>query len=36
MTHALKPLTEAEYATILSRAGKQSSWQEYVRIHGLP
>lgn len=34
--HALKPLTEAEYASVLSRAGKQSSLQDYVRINGQP
>jgi len=34
--HALKPLTEAEYTSILSRAGKQSSLQDYVCINGQP
>jgi hypothetical protein len=34
--HTFKPLTEAEYTSILSRAGKQSSMQDYVRINGQP
>jgi hypothetical protein len=34
--HALKPLTEAEYLSILSRAGKHSSHQDYFRINGQP
>ncbi len=34
--HAFKPLTEAEYASIVSRAGKQSETQDYVRINGQP
>ena len=35
-SHALKPLTEAEYASTLSRSGKQSSLQDYVQINGNP
>lgn len=34
--HALKPLTEAEYTSILSRSGKQAARQDYVRINGQP
>src|SRR5512139_1446153 len=34
--HALKLLTEAEFTSILSRAGKQSSLQDYVCINGQP
>lgn len=34
--HALKPLTEADYKSILSRSGKQSTLQDYVRINGQP
>ncbi len=34
--HAFKPLTEAEYSSILSRAGKQSAQQDYIRINGQP
>ena len=34
--HAIKPLTEAEYTSILSRSGKQSSLHDYVRINGQP
>ena len=34
--HAIKPLTEAEYTSILSRSGKQSSLQDYVQINGNP
>ena len=34
--HAIKPLTEAEYTSILSRSGKQASLQDYVRINGQP
>jgi len=34
--HALKPLTEAEYTSIVSRSGKQGSSQDYVRINGQP
>jgi len=34
--HAIKPLTEAEYTSILSRSGKQSSLQDYVQIIGNP
>ena len=34
--HALKPLTEVEYFNIVSRAGKQSSSPDYVRINGQP
>jgi hypothetical protein len=34
--HALKPLTEAEYTSILSRSGKQASLQDVVRINGQP
>ena len=34
--HALKPLTGAEYTSILSRSGKQASLQGYVRINGQP
>lgn len=34
--HALKPLTEAEYSSVVSRSGKQSSTQDYVRINGQP
>jgi hypothetical protein len=33
---ALKPLTEAEYASILSRSGMQSTLQDYVRVNGQP
>jgi len=34
--YAVKPLTEAENASILWRAGKQSSRQDYVCINGQP
>ena len=34
--HALRPLTEAEYSSILSRKGQQSSLQDYVRVNGQP
>ena len=34
--HAIKPLTEVEYTSILSRSGKQSSLHDYVRINGRP
>ena len=34
--HAFKPLTEVEYSSIVSRAGKQSSLQDYIRINGQP
>jgi len=34
--HAFKPLTEAEYTSIISRAGKQSEVQNYLRINGQP
>ena len=34
--HAIKPLTEVEYTSILSRSGKQSSLQDYVQIIGNP
>jgi hypothetical protein len=34
--HAFKPLTEVEYTSIVSRSGKQSSLQDYIRINGQP
>ena len=34
--HALKPLTEADYTSILSRSRKQSASQDYVHINGQP
>lgn len=34
--HALKPLSEAEYKSILSRSGKQAVLQDYVRVNGQP
>jgi hypothetical protein len=34
--HALQPLTENEYTTILSRAGKQAPPLDYMRINGQP
>jgi len=34
--HAFKPLTETEYTSIVSRAGKQNSLQDYIRINGQP
>ncbi|MBN1536871.1 MAG: ParM/StbA family protein [Anaerolineales bacterium] len=34
--HAFKPLTEVEYTSIVSRSGKQSTSQDYVRINGQP
>jgi hypothetical protein len=32
--HALKPLTEAEYHSIISRAGKKNTLADYIRING--
>jgi hypothetical protein len=34
--HVFKPLTEVEYSSIVSRSGKQSSLQDYIRINGQP
>jgi hypothetical protein len=34
--HAFKPLTVVEYSSIVSRSGKQSSSQDYIRINGQP
>jgi hypothetical protein len=34
--HALKQITEVEYTSIMSRSGKQSTLQDYVRINGQP
>ena len=34
--HALKPLTEAEYASILARAGASGPLRDYLRINGHP
>ena len=34
--HAIKPLTEAEYSSILARAGKTSLSPDYLRINGQP
>jgi hypothetical protein len=34
--HAIQLLSEAEYASIISLAGRQDSLQDYVRINGQP
>lgn len=34
--HALQPLTENEYTTILSRAGKHAPALDYIRVNGQP
>jgi hypothetical protein len=34
--HALQPLTENEYKTIMSRAGKNTPLLDYVRVNGQP
>jgi hypothetical protein len=34
--HALKTLTEAEYAAILTRAGRSGPPPDYLRINGQP
>ena len=34
--HAMQPLTENEYQTILSRAGKKSPPLDYLRVNGQP
>lgn len=34
--HALQPLTENEYTTILARAGKNTPLKDYMRINGKP
>ena len=34
--HALHPLTENAYKTILSRVGKNSQLLDYIRVNGQP
>ena len=34
--HAIKPLTEAEYSSIMDRAGTSGPPQDYLRINGQP
>ena len=34
--HALRPLTETEYQSILSRAGAAEPPQDYMKINGQP